>query len=97
MVKTDSSQQVFDFFDRSTKKQMRRRKNPAMEERHRLIRKLNEIIYGKHARLKVYSKLLDKHFWIVNEELIDIEENDFDQEVITMEKLADLCYRVTER
>jgi hypothetical protein len=96
MTKAAATQRVLDFFARPTKKQKHRRKNPIGKGRRLLIRKLNEVIYGKHAMLKVHSKLLGKDFWIINEGLINIKENNFDDEVLTMAKLADLCYRVTK-
>ena len=96
MIETAARQQALDFSKSSAKKRKRRCKNSVREERLLLIRKLHEVIYGRDDRVRVYSKLLKKHFWIVNEGLININESNFNDEVVTMAKLADLCYRVTE-
>jgi hypothetical protein len=95
MEKLETTQQTLDIFTPSLKKRSRRRNNSAKEKHRLLIRKLNEVIYGRRVMLKVYSKILQKHFWIINEELIDVKENSFDCEVITMEKLAELLYKGT--
>ena len=96
MTKEDSPQQNLDFFDRPVKKRIQKHKNLFTEERYLLVRKLNEVISGKRSRLKVYSSLLKKHLWIVNEGLINLKKNDFDEEVITMKRLVELCYKGTK-
>ena len=96
MIKTDARRRTLDSVKISSKKRKHGCKNSVREERLLLIRKLHGVIYGRDAGVRVYSKLLKKHFWIVNEGLININENNFNDEVVTMAKLADLCYRVTE-
>ena len=96
MIKSAAKQQTVDIFTLPIKKRARKRKHSLADGHLLLMQKLNEVIYGQRSRLKVYSKILQKHFWLINEELINVDENDFDEEVITMKKLVELCYKYTE-
>ena len=92
MIQEKTEQQFLDLSTPAGKKRVRKRKNSFKNERHLLIRRITEIINGQRATLKVYSKSLQRHLYIVNEGLVDIKENNFDEEVMTMKKLAELCY-----
>lgn len=53
-------------------------------------KRLNEVIYGQRSFLQVYSNTLQRSICFVNEGLMNPNDLDFDDKIITMEMLADI-------
>jgi hypothetical protein len=80
-------QEMIDLFPQTKKE---KRKPSHVQKQRWLKRKLNEVILGKRSYIKVYSQILQKNFWFVNEGLIDPTDSMFTGNVITMEMLAEI-------
>ena len=68
----------------------RQRKRRIPDKQNLLKRRLNEVIMGNRPVLKLFSKTLQTDFWFINEGLVDLNEEVFPGQVITMEMLAEM-------
>jgi hypothetical protein len=82
----DLQQKTLDVFTAPSRK----RKRNAVNKQSVLKCRLNEVIMGKRATLKLFSKTLQSDVWFVNEGLVDPAKTTFSGHVITMAMLAEM-------
>ena len=63
-----------------------KKRHMRQDRRQLLSRRLKEVMYGKRAAIRVYSRTLQKKLWIINEALTDSSR--YEGETVTLEKLA---------
>ena len=85
-IQHSPQQQALEIF----KAPSRRRKRRMPDKQSILKHRLNEVIMGNRPVLKLFSKTLQTDFWFVNEGLVDLNEEVFPGQVITMEMLAEM-------
>ena len=85
-IQQNQQQQVLEIL----KAPSRQRKRRMPDKQSILKRRLNEVIMGNRPVLKLFSKTLQTDFWFVNEGLVDLNEEVFPGQVITMEMLAEM-------
>jgi len=85
-IQQNPQQQVLEIL----KAPSRQRKRRIPDKQSILKRRLNEVIMGNRPVLKLFSKTLQTDFWFINEGLVDLNEEVFPGQVITMEMLAEM-------